>query len=213
MEAIEVKAITTINAEFITSMERKYAKELHTITLAQECKSMLAAYSANPKLKHKILVDHSKPSMEQPTKMSGGCEGQAPPFYTVAQVNAWIDTEKLNLRMKQIKNFVTSYYGPCTSAISKFSENGRMTKYWWDVESCKTEATPGDAGTSCTSDQVAKIEVDASNVRKVTCEDPVAPADGETPSNILSMDLLIATYCLPQFDNVASDLCKPTATP
>ena len=130
IESIEVKAITMINAEFITGLEAYYGKETVTVNKFLSCMGDLAALAAAGKEK-KLLVDHSQFAMTSTTSSSK---------VTVEDAMKVVNAANLNIRMNSLKNFVKHFYSKCASEISRYSNDGAMTKYWWDFPECMPSA-------------------------------------------------------------------------
>jgi hypothetical protein len=130
IESIEVKAITMINAEFITGLEAYYGKETATVNKFLSCLGDLAALDAAGKGK-KLLKDHSQFAMSMAVTSSK---------VTVEDAMKVVNAANLNLRMNSSKNFVKHFYSKCASEISRYSNDGAMTKYWWDFAECMPSA-------------------------------------------------------------------------
>ena len=118
IESIEVKAITMINAEFITGLEAYYGKETATVNKFLSCLGDLAALDAAGKGK-KLLKDHSQFAMSMAVTSSK---------VTVEDAMKVVNAANLNLRMNSSKNFVKHFYSKCASEISRYSNDGAMTK-------------------------------------------------------------------------------------
>ena len=77
VESVEVKAITMINAEFITGLEAYYRKESYTVTkfvaCQQEVKSLMALNKGNY-----YLQDHTEVRRRQPPSGAGAHQRPAP---------------------------------------------------------------------------------------------------------------------------------------
>ena len=130
IESIEVKAITMINAEFITGLESYYGKETVTVNKFLSCLGDLAALKASGKGK-KLLKDHSRFAMSMTHSSSK---------VTVDDAMKVVNAKNLDLRMNSLKNFVKHFYSKCASEISRYSNDGAMTKYWWDFPECMPSA-------------------------------------------------------------------------
>ena len=137
VEAIEVKAITMINAEFITQLEARYRKESRAVTRFIRCKAEVDAL-VTLGLGNYYLKDHTKMDFSMDARQNAWTVKQA---HQITQ-----KTENLNNRIDSLKIFVREFYGKCASEITKHSNDGRMTKYWWELEECLPTAsgTPGD---------------------------------------------------------------------
>merc|ERR1712091_331732 len=164
-----------------------------------------------------VLIDHTKPTFGQP-KQASECQDK---FFKVSEVANWLTDKEVAARAKQTQNFITYYYGPCASAIEKYSRRGRMTKFWWDIPGCSLETLDdNNSPISCDSDKYPEVTFAAdTGKRKVTCIDFAQLADAAnveggtgTKSKAKNVDQLIDQFCLPQFDEVATDLCKTLGT-
>eukprot|EP00964_Phaeocystis_antarctica_P095035 scaffold61617_cov70-Phaeocystis_antarctica.AAC.4 len=127
VESIEVKSITMINAEFITGLEAFYRKETYTGYKFQSCVGDLEAMQEAGQGLMK-LQDHSQFAM-----VSTAAANSAATQITVNEALATLSPTALADRMESLKNFVKYFYGKCASQISRFSNDGAMTKYWWDI--------------------------------------------------------------------------------
>ena len=141
VESIEVKSITMINAEFITGLEAFYRKETYTGYKFQSCVGDLEAMREAGQ-GGLTLQDHSQFAM-----VSTAAANNAATQITVDEALATLSPTALADRMESLKNFVKYFYGKCASQISKYSNDGAMTKYWWDIPECMpTDTTPPAAG-------------------------------------------------------------------
>eukprot|EP00964_Phaeocystis_antarctica_P107014 scaffold71785_cov65-Phaeocystis_antarctica.AAC.3 len=127
VESIEVKSITMINAEFITGLEAFYRKETYTGYKFQSCVGDLEAMREAGQ-GGLTLQDHSQFAM-----VSTAAANNAATQITVDEALATLSPTALADRMESLKNFVKYFYGKCASQISKYSNDGAMTKYWWDI--------------------------------------------------------------------------------
>ena len=128
IEAVEVKAITMINAEFITGLEAYYRKEMYTVTKFISCLVDLDALNVAGK-GYNYLQDNTAFALVR--KSASRDEA-----ITVMDAMAVVNAANYKLRMNSLKNFVKYFYGRCASEISRHSTSGAMTKYWWDIEEC-----------------------------------------------------------------------------
>ena len=93
------------------------------------------------------LQDHSQFAM-----VSTAATNNAATQITVDDALKTLSTDALAARMNSLKNFVKYFYGKCASEISRFSNDGAMTKYWWDIPECMPANTspPAGGGTAVT---------------------------------------------------------------
>ena len=211
VESIEVKSITMINAEFITGLEAFYRKETYTGYKFQSCVGDLEALKEAGK-KDKFLQDHSQ------FAMSAGPQVQT---VTVEQALATLSTANLAIRMESLKNFVKYFYGKCASEISRYSNDGAMTKYWWDIPECMPADTtaPAAGGAAPTPPVAGTVNTDCLKGRKTfsapaTAAPSATPPAGTTPAPMAKVgaaeckeqdttsgaynDLFLDKYCMPE---------------
>ena len=186
VESIEVKSITMINAEFITGLEAYYGKETATVNKFLSCLGDLAALDAAGKGK-KLLQDHSQFAMSSTVASSK---------VTVEDAMKIVNAANLNLRMNSLKNFVKHFYSKCASEISRYSNDGAMTKYWWDFAECMPSAgspsAVGEISASCL--QPGKNFKEPKNPGDpTTCTDQVV-------SSVAYSDTLLDKYCMPEVE-------------
>ena len=186
IESIEVKAITMINAEFITGLEAYYGKETVTVNKFLSCMGDLAALAAAGKGK-KLLVDHSQFAMTSTASAS---------TVTVEDAMKVVNAKHLNNRMNSLKNFVKHFYSKCASEISRYSNDGAMTKYWWDFPECMPSAggsvAVGEISAACL--QPGKdFKEPAKPGDPATCTDQVV-SDGAYSDKFLDQ------YCMPEIE-------------
>ena len=186
IESIEVKAITMINAEFITGLEAYYGKETVTVNKFLSCVGDLAALAAAGKGK-KLLQDHSQFAMSSTVVSSK---------VTVEDAMAVVNAANLNLRMTSLKNFVKYFYSKCASEISRYSNDGAMTKYWWDFPECMPAAA-GGSGTGVISAACLlpgkNFQEPANPGDQATCVDQVVSGGAYS-------DKFLDQYCMPEIE-------------
>jgi len=151
IEAVEVKAITMINAEFITGLEAYYRKEMHTITKFISCLVDLNALNVAGK-GNNYLQDNTDFALVR----ESASRDEA---ITVMDAMNVVNAANYKIRMNSLKNFVKYFYGRCASEISRHSTSGAMTKYWWDIVEClptkvtddttEADSAPGTIETDC----------------------------------------------------------------
>ena len=140
IESIEVKAITMINAEFITGLEAYYQKEMYTTAKFLACLTDLNALAVEGK-GGQLLKDNT----DFVLATSEGTTSTEQ--MTVDKAMTVVNAGNYHLRMNSLRNFVKHFYGKCASEISRYSEDGAMTKYWWDLDLC-LPILSGSAATS-----------------------------------------------------------------
>ena len=184
IESIEVKSITMINAEFITGLEAFYRKETYTGYKFQSCVGDLEAMREAGQ-GGLTLQDHSQFAM-----VSTAAANNAATQITVDEALATLSPTALADRMESLKNFVKYFYGKCASQISKYSNDGAMTKYWWDIPECMpTDTTPPAGGVAAVTPVAGRVNTDCLKGRKTfvapTNAAPAAPsgtASGAPPA-------------------------------
>jgi hypothetical protein len=210
VHAIEVKAITMINAEFITTLEKVFTNQMHMTTTLQACATTLQQLTKAQKGKFKkmMLRDHSRMHMNP---VAAGTESTM-----VEDAAKALNMAALKKRRESMQNFVKYFYGPCATQITRHSNAGRMTQYWWDFEECTPSleetvdqgsndienATPGTR-TDCLNDGVVyKTHADDNN--KVYCEKDGALADVQGESDTeFGLDVFVLKFCMPEIDEHA----------
>lgn len=213
IESIEVKSITMINAEFITGLEAFYRKETYTGYKFQSCvgslEDMKEAGQGGMKLQ-----DHSQFAM-----VSTAAANNAATQITVDEALATLSTTALAARMASLKNFVKYVYGKCASEMSRYSNDGAMTKYWWDIPECMpidsgaTTTTTGAINTDCLKGRktfaaptgaatgTAPPTGTATPTGPATCSDQNGVGVASAPSPVVAgtyNDLFLDKYCMPE---------------
>jgi len=200
IEAIEVKAITMINAEFITGLEAYYRKETYTTTKFRSCMSDLAALKAAGKGRV-YLQDNTQFAM---VTASTATTNQV----TVDDALWVVSAANYKARMNSLKNFVKYFYSRCASEISRHSDNGAMTKYWWDIDECQpvtsaaaSPATQGAIETACLEPgMVYTAPTDttaATGSSAATCERQADSVHTATQMTSAYSDHFLDKYCMP----------------
>jgi len=202
IESIEVKSITMINAEFITGLESFYRKEMYTVTKLISCMGELHGMKANHQ-GDRFLADHSRMHMSSQLAEEDSIK--------VEGLSALLSNDVLQKRMSSLQTFVKYFYGKCASQISKHSNDGSMTKYWWDIPECMPTSitsppSPADyKSVEClTGGKKFKTEtVNGNEVLK--CEEQVAvdtSLAGVTNSQLGSygVDQFLDKFCMPEVD-------------
>merc|ERR1711924_201388 len=84
------------------------------------------------------LIDHTKLDLKKESRDDAWTVDQA--------VSITSNTANLNKRIDSLQVFIAHVYGKCASAITDHSNDGSMTKYWWDLPKCLPTAggTPGN---------------------------------------------------------------------
>ena len=197
VEAVEVKAITMINAEFVTNLEAYYRKESYTVSKLIACKAEVNTLIAL-KQGNYYLQDHTRLDLSTVSRHNVWTVDQA------YEITSSRDT--LNKRLDSLQNFVKHFYGKCASAISKHSNDGSMTKYWWDLEECMPAgdgSIPGDANSptlECLEgdkDFIYEASEEDNTSGTLLCKAQEAPP-GSTGTS--GMNNFIARYCMPEID-------------
>jgi len=132
VEAIEVKAITMVNAEFVTSLKARYRKETNTVSRFIACKAEVNTLNTLQLGKH-YLKDHTKLDLTKGARENAWTVDEA---YAITS-----NTANLNSCIDSLQVFIAHVYGKCASAITKHSNDGSMIKYWWDLPECLPTAT------------------------------------------------------------------------
>ena len=201
VEAVEVKAITMINAEFVTNLEAYYRKESYTVSKLIACKAEVNTLIAL-KQGNYYLQDHTRLDLSTVSRHNVWTVDQA---YEITK-----DRDTLNKRLDSLQNFVKHFYAKCASAISKHSNDGSMTKYWWDLEECMPAgdgSIPGDANSptlECLEgdkDFIYEASEEDTTSGTLLCKAQEAPP-GSTGTS--GMNNFIARYCMPEIDYTVS---------
>jgi len=146
---------------------------------------------------------------------------------TVDDALKTLSTDALAARMNSLKNFVKYFYGKCASEISRFSNDGAMTKYWWDIPECmpantsppagggaavtpvpgtvntdclkgrKTFSAPENAAPSAPPAPGAPPAAPMAKVGAATCEDQDTTSDSTSSASAYN-DLFLDKYCMPE---------------
>lgn len=123
---------------------------------------------------------------------------------TVAEVSAIITDEKVKERLDFTKSFVENFYGPCATGITAHANNGRMTKYWWELPQCmpKPNATDASAGAaSCLTGGTQMYEVDGDNKNALTCTPQTKiTSPKKTSVSSYTIDQFVDRFCMPEID-------------
>jgi len=207
VESIEVKSITMINAEFITGLESFYRKEMYTVTKFISCMGDLKGMVANSQ-GDRYLADHSR--MHMSTQLAKDDS------ITVANLEKLLNEDVLEKRMNSLQTFVKHFYGKCASQISRYSNDGSMTKYWWDIPECMP-GTADDASTksvTClTGGRDFTLKAD-----KLTCdEQTAATTSGDAltgKTTAYGVDQFLDKFCMPEIDpGIPAAAAAAAATP
>ena len=107
-----------------------------------------------------------------------------------------VNAANLNIRMNSLKNFVKHFYSKCASEISRYSNDGAMTKYWWDFPECMPSAgapvAVGEISAACL--QPGKdFKEPAKPGDPATCTDQVVSGGAYS-------DKFLDQYCMPEIE-------------
>jgi len=206
IESIEVKAITMINAEFIGGLEAYYRKEIYTTTKFRSCMGDLKALEAAGKGRV-YLQDNTQFAMV--TKAVDLANKET---VTVTDALHVVNGANFKVRMNSLKNFVKYFYSKCASEISRHSNNGAMTKYWWDIDECQpviqapaattpTPAAKGDIQTECLEPGMVYTApadtVGSTGSSAATCDKQAASVHSGLAMTSAYSDLFLDKYCMP----------------
>ena len=114
-------------AESIPLLPRTPSRGGHgknTVTKFIACKGKVKALMALGQ-SHFYLQDHTTMLLTESTWVDAWTVKEASDIMSNAAY--------LNKRMQSLKNFVKYFYDTCASLISQHSDDGSMTKYWWDI--------------------------------------------------------------------------------
>ena len=182
VEAVEIKAMTMINAEYITGLDAIYHKEMDAILKFIACQSKLSAMidtgSGNSK-----LLDHSS------NHMGMSAQTKAEPV-TVADAEKILSPRQLEIRKDSLEVFVEHFYGKCAMQMTKHSDAGGMVKYWWDFDECMPAANGTQHFSLECLDAGRSFEHDGN---QLTC--PVHQVIDQKPYGI---DHFLEKFCMPQ---------------
>jgi len=205
VEAIEVKAITMINAEFITGLEAYYRNEMYTVTKFIACKGKVKALMALGQ-SHFYLQDHTTMVLTESTRADAWTVKEASDIMSNAA--------HLNKRMQSLKNFVKYFYGTCSSLISQHSDDGSMTKYWWDIPECMPTSdglpsSPGIPTIDCLEQGGKDFTYTpgmkgSSGVLKCEAQAEVALPGAAPSTTTTGMHNFLDRYCMPEIDHSLS---------
>lgn len=205
--AIEVKAITMINAEYITMLESFFSNQQRLMSTMTQCARALKYMAKDERKKDRYLLDHTRMHMD-PNK---GKEESV----TVTDAAAAFTPAMIQTRRTSLKAFVRHFYGPCATEITKHSNKGSMTKYWWDFPECQPacdgEAEGIEGSTCCLGLDSVHFDYDKDKpVKKLTCkaqgEEPDSGQTIGTGTAVNSLDMFIQKFCMPEIDfNIPAD--------
>jgi len=208
IEAVEVKTITMINAEFITGLEAYYRKEMYTVTKLASCIHDLNDLNASGKERYYLQDNTAFASVREPSAVGDSSSGKTSGM-TVGDAMGIFDGESYQKRMGSLKNFVKHFYGKCASAISRHSSSGAMTKYWWEIEECLPKKVANE-----TDDETNTAGMIATDCQ-MTAMDFMAPLPGNLAARCMPQsadgynDRFLGMYCMP----VASGRTRPPPPP
>jgi len=114
----------------------------------------------------------------------------------------------LNTRVQSLKNFAKHFYGKCASTIVKYSNDGSMTRYWWDIPECMptsdgTPSSPGIPTIGCLEGgrdfTFTPGDSTAGTPGVLKCEAQPEVAVGSTSTT--GMSNFLDRYCMPKVDH------------
>lgn len=191
VSGVEVKAVTMINAEFITALQSFYRKQLNTVTMLLSCvgavRSMYERGEAN-----RYLLDH--------TRMEMGPEMAKQNSITIEAAYGLLTDEQADARLHATTKFINLFYGPCATQITRYSNNGRMTKYWWEIPECTPSGAGSEPGgleqfsTKCLQSGREFAEIDGHH--QVVCNE-----QGNFGDKTYGIDMFIEKFCMPEIDH------------
>ena len=185
VDAVEVKAITMMNAELITGLEAIYHKEMYTIAKFIACQGELSAMVGIGR-GDSDLLDHTRKHMS----VSAQSEAES---VTVAEAETILSLRQLASRIYSLRAFVKHFYGRCATQLAKYSDAGGMTKYWWDFDECMPTANGTQQFSLECLDADRSFEHDGN---QLTC--PARQTIGQKP---YGLDAFIDKFCMPEIDS------------
>lgn len=179
-----LKSIAVLNAEFITMIDSFYRGQINYLHTMAQCLGQVLLLWQNPSYQYLTLLDHTKTDFKPP---------EPEDTVRLSDLHDVITYENYKTKLSNVTFFITTVYGPCIEKINSFTNNGRMTKYYWDIPECNPQCTfplqvIGKNATSGLADCSQHGDKD--------------PATANTKVlAIYSMDQVITKFCLPQFDH------------
>jgi hypothetical protein len=185
VEAVEIRSITMINAEYIAVLDAIYHKEMDAIRRLIACQSKLSTLDIG---RGDRLMEHSINRMGVTAPQS-----KSEPV-TVAEAQKILSPRQLEIRKDSLKAFVEHFYGKCAMQMTKHSDAGRMLKYWWNLDECMPAANDTKHSVLGCLDAGRSFE---HRGKQPTC--PVRHAINQKP---YSVDHFLEKFCMPQLDSV-----------
>jgi hypothetical protein len=185
VEAVEIKSMTMINAEYITGLDAIYHKEMDAVLKFIACQGELSAMIDIGRGDSKLL-DHSSNHLG----MSAQTKAES---VTVAEAERILSPRQLEVRKDSLEAFVEHFYGKCATQMTKHSDAGGMVKYWWDFDECMPAANGTQHFSLECLDAGRSFEHDGN---QLTC--PVRQAIYQKPYGI---DHFLEKFCMPQVDS------------
>jgi len=208
VKALEVKAITAINGEFLQMIDSTYRNELYLLALMRRCVGDLDLLNRadNGKYQNYYLLDHT--GFDMKFDASG---------ITVKDLISVVNMDTLREKFKETQAFIHSFYGPCTEAMVAGSDNGRMVNYWFSDPKC-------DA--SCLLPNVKYVETEGKAVSPgkdadgkplpaeqtgalITCtaredlnKDPTGAKSVAAALQAFTLESVVERFCMPELDKL-----------
>ena len=174
---------------------------MYTVTKFIACKGKVKALMALGQ-SHFYLQDHTTMVLTESTWVDAWTVKEASDIMSNAAY--------LNKRMQSLKNFVKYFYDTCASLISQHSDDGSMTKYWWDIPECMPTSdglpsSPGiptidclEGGKDFTYTPGMK---GSSGVLKCEAQAEVALPGAAPSTTTTGMHNFLDRYCMPEIDH------------
>jgi hypothetical protein len=201
VESIEVKSITMINAEFITGLEAFYRQEMYTVTKFISCMGDLTSMVAMGQ-GDRFLADHTRMHMSAQLTEDESIKVNDLLTNVLNEVN-------LEARMNSLQIFVKHFYGKCASQISKHSNDGSMTKYWWDIPECMPGSGPANSGTAANTKSIKCL----TGGRSFTLEAGELKCEPQAAATTASATATTASATAPGIDRFLDQFCMPEVDP
>ena len=180
--ALEVKAITTINGEFLQMIDSIYRNNIYLLASMRRCIGELELLQ-QAKMGNKWLIDHTGFDMTAHIEGSG---------VTVDDVLAVVNGKTLTAKFQETETFITAFYGPCAEAMLKGSDQGRMVRYWFNY---RKQCNP-----DCLRPNVKYSNVDG----VINCEvaTDVEAGSEKLKAKALTLEGVVEHFCMPEIDNL-----------
>ena len=191
VKAVEAKAITMMNAEFISKIDASYHKEMHTIRKFIACRGELSAMVGIGRGGSNLL-DHTHNIMSARTNAES---------VTVAEAETILSPRQLASRKDSLKCFVEHFYAKCLAQISNHSNAGRMTKYWWEFNKCMPNV---DGGQHSSDDEC----LDAGRNFKYEGNQVTCPMHKNIDQRAYGINVFMDRFCMPKINTSSTDSLK-----